>query len=340
MNTLFRHRTQWAWIAVVVCLVGQSPAMADDEVLSEESAENQARQQPHMIDLGVNFDSNLFERNANTWVIQGAMQLNGGIRQNGGVVILEQGDSQVPESPALLKARAAGQKRIERIGSACGLSDAQRKRLELAVESDARRFAADIDATRDRYRGRQVNMNDPIGQKEWHAFQQDVQRCRERLRQLFDSGSLLVTSLGTTLDDRQLARLREEQSARRAYQWKALVAEALVRLDDTLALNEEQHDAIEKLLLAREPALRNELAQNALADMNLRRNLVLMVLADVDAKELRATVSERQWRTLGGLTAQGRAMKSWIEQQGVLETSDSGAAESTRGGIRVQIRVR
>jgi len=332
MNTLSQHRKQCAWsvIAVVGCLVGQSPASADDEVLADETAEKQAIQQPHMIDLGVNFDSNLFERSANTWVIQGGGQ-GGVIRMNGGVIVaVQQGDSRGPESPALLKARAAGQKRIERIGSACGLSDAQRKRLELAVESDARRFAAEIDTTRARYQGRQVNMNDPAGQKEWHAFQQDVQRCRERLRQIFDSGSLLVTSLGTTLDERQLASLHEEQSSRRAYQWKALVAEALAKLDDTLALNEEQHDAIEKVLVAREPPLRAEMAPNALADSNLRRNLVLMVLAEVDAKELRATVSERQWRTLGNLTSQGRAMRSWIEQQGVLESSGASASEATK----------
>jgi hypothetical protein len=308
-------------------------ARADDEVLADETPENTAQRQPHVIDLGVNFDTNLFDRNGNSWTIRGGnVAIRGQIVRGGrgGNLVIMDAAAPEPESPALARARGAGQKRIEQIDSACGLSDAQRARLELAVESDARRFAADIDATRARYQGRQVNMNDPAGQKEWHAFQQDVQRCRERLRQLFDSSSLLVTSLGTTLDEQQFASLFEEQSARRTYQWKALVAEALTRLDDTLALNETQHAAIEAFLIDREPPLRSDIAPKAIADSNLRRNLVLMVLAEVDAKELRAAVSDRQWRTLGGLTSQGRAMRSWIEQQGVLETGTTKTKSQSR----------
>jgi len=44
-----------------------------------------------------------------------------------------------------------------------------------------------------------------------------------------------------------------------------------------------------------------------------------LVLSEVDVERLRSTVGERQWRGLSTLTAQGRAMRSWIEQQGVLE---------------------
>ena len=43
-----------------------------------------------------------------------------------------------------------------------------------------------------------------------------------------------------------------------------------------------------------------------------------MVLSAGDARSIRAAVSERQWRTLSQLMNQGRAMRSWIEQQGVL----------------------
>ncbi len=321
-------------------VMGMTQVHADDEVLVDETPENQGQRQPHMIDLGVNFDTNLFDRHGNSWTIRGGNIAVRGqivIGGRGGNVVVMSTENRAPESPALLRARAAGQKRIERIDSACGLSAAQRQRLELALESDARRFAADIDATRARYLDRQVNMNDPAGQKEWHAFQQDVQRCREQLRRLYDSGSLLVTSLGTTLDERQLAILLDEQAARRTYQWKALVAEALTRLDDTLALTEKQHDTIEMFLVSREPPLRTDIPPNALADANLRRNLVLMVLADVDAKELRAAVSDRQWKTLGNLTSQGRAMRSWIEQQGVLET---GATDAPKVLPKVRAKMR
>ncbi len=307
-----RRGVTWLLAVVGVCLAGQAAAPADDEVLADDSPDAQAERQPHLIDLGSNFDSNLFERNGNSWMIRG-----------GGAGIVPGGDRRRSDSPALTRARSVGKKRLERIDASCELSAAQRKTLELAIESDARRFAAEIDSVRERYAKRQINMNDQAGQKEWHAFQQDVQRCREQLRRLFDPGSLFATSLARTLDERQLACFLEEQANRRTYQWRALVTETLARLDDTLALTAKQHEALQAILMAREPLLRTDVDANLHADLNLRRNLVFMILAEADTKELRATVSERQWQTLMPLTAQGRAMRSWIEAQGVLELGEA-----------------
>ena len=289
----------------------------DDDVVREPAAAGLQVRQPHMIDLGANFDANLFEQMGNGWVIRGGA----------GVVIQGNRIQSVPgaaaavsrESPGFSRARALGEKKLERIDTACGLSPEQRRQLGLAIESDARRFAAQTDAVRSRYQGREVNMNEPEGQKAWHAFQQDVQRCRDRLRRLFGEGSFFVTVLGGVLDERQLACLKTEEAARRAFHWRAMVAEVLAKLDDTLALTRQQHEAVERLLIAREPMLRIDVAAQMRDDANLRRQLVLLVLSEVDAPALKGTVNERQWRGLSTLTAQGRAMRSWIEQQGVLE---------------------
>ena len=53
----------------------------------------------------------------------------------------------------------------------------------------------------------------------------------------------------------------------------------------------------------------------------MRHMLVAMVLSEADTNRIRAAVSERQWRTLKQLMNQGKAMQSWIEQQGILEVS-------------------
>jgi hypothetical protein len=290
----------------------------DDNVVPEPLADGQQIRQPHMIDLGANFDANLFEQRGNGWVIRGG----GGviIRGNGQVMgVHGEPPGAARGSAGYSRARSLGEKKLERIETACGLSAEQRRHLELAVESDARRFAAQIDAVRSRYQGREVNMNEPAGQKEWQAFQQDVQRCRDQLRGLFGEGSFFTAVLGGAVDERQLACLAEEQAARRSFHWRAMVAEVLAKLDDTLALTREQHAVLERLLLARQPALRIDEAGQTRDDANLRRQLVLLVLSEVDAAVLKAAVNEPQWRGLATLTAQGRAMRSWIEQQGVLE---------------------
>jgi hypothetical protein len=49
--------------------------------------------------------------------------------------------------------------------------------------------------------------------------------------------------------------------------------------------------------------------------------LVYLTLASVDQKTLQAAVSDRQWLALSTLMNQGRAMQSWLEEQGLLEKS-------------------
>lgn len=304
-------RPRWdRWPALAACLVaalaaGPPAHAADDDIVAEADVEDGGPRQPHMLDLGMNFDANLFEQRGNGWVVRGGVPP----REAAGRAV----------SPAVQKGRQLGLKRIDRIESACGITPAQKQRLLLAVESDVRRFAVAVEAVRGQYEGRQVNMNDPAGQREWHAFQQDVRRCRDRLQNLFEAGSLFATVLASTLDQAQRDCLTAETAARRSFHWRAMVLEVLAKLDDTLGLDQRQHDVLVRELLAREPALRTDTDSLDRDDANLRRNLVLMVLASGDARSIRAAVSERQWRTLSQLMNQGRAMRSWIEQQGVLE---------------------
>jgi len=274
----------------------------DDDVIAAGVQADPSVRQPHMVNLGTNFDANLFEQTGNGWVLRG-----GGARP---VAV---------ESPALARSRALGQHQLERIESACGITPAQRQRLLLAMESDIRRFAAEVEAVRGKYLGREINMNVPAGQKQWLAFQQDVRRCRDRLRRIFQEESLFATVLGSTLDDTQRECLAAETAARRSFHWRAMVLETLVKLDDALGLDQQQHDLIRDVLLAREPALRTDSESFGRDDPNLRRNLVLMVLAGVDRGPIRADLSPRQWQTLSVLMNQGRAMRSWIDQQGVLD---------------------
>jgi len=296
---------------VAACLVGAGARAEDDRAADPPDAGAPERQQPHAIDLGANFDANLFEQQGNGWVLRGGP---GGPRPAPSAAAGGE-----PDSPTLDRVRPLGAKRLARIDEACRLDAAQRQALRLAIESDLRRFAEEVDAVRAAYAGRQVNMNDQDGQREWHRFQQDVQRCRQRLRTLFDADSLFARVLPDALDAAQLARITSETEARLAFRWRAMVLSALVKMDDTLGLDQAQYEAVERLLLARAPALRSEEWPVGHQDAHLQLNLVYLVLAESDTRELRQAFSERQWRALAMLMNQGRAMKSWIEQQGLVE---------------------
>jgi hypothetical protein len=86
-----------------------------------------------------------------------------------------------------------------------------------------------------------------------------------------------------------------------------------------VGLDQEQHVLLEEALLAREPALRVDELSPEQENAHLQLNLVYMVLSTADVARVKAAVSERQWRTLAMLMNQGKSMRSWIEQQGVLE---------------------
>jgi len=90
------------------------------------------------------------------------------------------------------------------------------------------------------------------------------------------------------------------------------------KYDDTLGLDQRQHDEIEKLLLEREPPLRVEGRFNRNA-AQAQQMFVLMVLSEVEAERLQSVVNDRQWRVLAQLANQGKAMRSYIEAQGLLE---------------------
>jgi hypothetical protein len=309
--------------AIVVPGVRVTCPAADDSVVEEARLGTvPAQENQHLIDLGANFDANLFEQQGNGWVLRGGngLQVQGRLVINGRVVVGGGGREASPtESPTFTRARSLAEKRLSRIDDAVGLMPEQRQRLQVAIESDIRRFASEIDEVRSRFAEVRVNLNDQEGQKTWHRFQQEVQRCRQRLRGLFDDGSLFAKVLPATLEPGQLAAIEAEARARRSFRWRAMVAATLVKMDEAIGLDEQQHELIEQTLLAREPALRVDELSPDQDNAHLQQNLVYMVLASADQAALKKAVSERQWRTLALLMNQGKAMRSWIEQQGILE---------------------
>lgn len=298
-------------------LAGRGAWAADDRV--EPAADLGGGQRTHasnFIDLGMNFDSNVFEQQGG-WVLRGGgmVQINAA---GGRVRVTVTGMEADTESPIHARARAQAEKRLQRLDRLCTLSASQRQALRLALESDIRRLVEQVEAERDKYQGVTVNLADPEGQKVWQQFQQDVQRCRRLLLGMFADGSLYAAVLGSTLDADQADRLAAETQSRRTFRWRAVVGSVLVTLDESLGLSAEQHAAIERFLLDREPPLRIDGGPRQ-ANAHAEQMLVYLTLSRVDQKSLQAAVTPRQWLALAMLVNQGKAMESWLEQQNLLE---------------------
>jgi hypothetical protein len=313
-----QHGLSWArswghlWAAVAVVLIGAVVRGEDDRAVDDlppAARQIQEQQRANRVALGAQFDQNVFQQAG------GGFSVNTGRRRpspTGG-----DGD-QVPEAATLTVARKLGNDRLAQIDSVCNLTDAQRRKLRLAMESDVRRLSEDIEAERRKYQGVEVNFSDQAGQRKWQQFQQDVQRCRERLQGLFDADSLVMKVLPMTLDSEQYARFTAENTARRSGRWRGLVAVAMLKFDDLLGLDQRQYDEIEKMLLEREPALRID-GPATPQDFHGQQLLVSLVLSEIDPQRLQGIVSGPQWQALAQIANQGKAMQSYIESQGLLE---------------------
>ena len=317
-------------LAVAAATLVAAPCRGDDDRLVDSNAPGgqqlQLERQANMIDLAANFDANLLNNRRGVFINNNVV-FNNGIAQgrNGKKMVSPTGgdDDQNPDSPVLEQARLAADKRLARVDEICRLSDEQRLKLRLAMESDIRGVVGLVELERRKYAGKQVQLNDIEGQRAWQQFQQDLQRCRTRMLGLFETDSLFAKSLSSVLDERQYDRLTAENRARRSFVWRSMVVSVLLRLDEGLGLSQSQHDSIERELLGREPPLRID-QTSGLANGNnqhLRQMLVYMVLSEIDPAAIRKGLSDRQWNTLAMLMNQGKAMRSWIEQQGVFETT-------------------
>lgn len=295
-------------VATAVALVAPSLASrADDDVVRDEVPGQPADDQDgNRIDLGANFDANLYEQSGGFAIRVGRMAGRGGA-------------AGAPEALLTARMRAVGEQRLARVDRACTLDAGQRKKLEFAIESDARRCVREIDETRRTYAGKEVNLREREGQHQWNVFQQDVQRCRRRLATVFDETSLFAEALTTVLDERQLSVLASEVAARRSFRWRAVVVKAMVRLDEALALSPEQYAEVERLLLGKEPPLRVDGTARPPADQ-AEQMLVFMMLAEVDQQALKAAVGDERWKKVVVFANQGRQMRSWIQGQDLLES--------------------
>lgn len=299
-------------VAVAFALIGAVVRGEDDRAVEDvptAALQIQEQQRANRVDLGAQFDQIVFQQAGGGFSV---IALHRRPSPTGG-----DGD-QVPKAATLTVARKLGDDRLAQIDSVCNLTDTQRRKLRLAMESDVRRLSEDIEAERRKYQGVEVNFSDQAGQRKWQQFQQDVQRCRERLQGLFDANSLVMKVLPTTLDSEQYARFTAENAIRRTARWRGLVAAAMRKFDDLLGLDQRQYDEIEKLLLEREPALRVD-RPGSRQDLNARQMLVSLVLSEIDAQRLQGIVSGRQWQMLAQIANQGKSMQSYIEAQGLLE---------------------
>ena len=205
---------------------------------------------------------------------------------------------------------------VSAVDEICGLTAEQGRKCEAAAKLDAARAMDEIEAVRQRYSGRTLDLQIPAGQAEWQRFHQDAQAVQAKLQDAGGETSLLRKVIPGILDDEQRSDWRRESDLRAQYQWRSVVDAGMVQLDVALGLTSEQHEAILGLLM--EKPLRINQAKIWMHGNNFSPFVCRYGLAQLDQAKLKDIVNERQWKMLGQFIEQGKGMKEHLKQQKII----------------------
>lgn len=297
-----------------LCVAGLLAALAgsvrgDDVVVAEQPPVGRPQQQAFTADVAQYFDSHVFS-------LADAMA-RGGNMPTGGA------EEMIAARLAPLRQRADA--RIARVDRVVGLSDAQRKKLEIAAQSDMRRLVDAIVEARGRYAGRIVTRDprtggfDEAGQQLMQEASQDWERCRQLVHDAFGPQSLLAKVVVSTLDEQQARTYAAVMRERSVCRWKAVVAAGLTACDGQMGFTQKQYDAVTALLVADPPPLEDDAMATGSAVLAVVRRLALL------GDEKLATLLDPRQRQLVALVAQQAAGGNGVVAEGHVQAGGAGA---------------
>lgn len=303
--------TGWAErvVAIMIGVAVVAVANAEDDLLVDEPPPvNLWQRQTATWDFGENFDRSVFEpERKNPFIHRANAPATAPPAETTGADAA---------STSLARVLRIAEEPFARIDSLGGLTEPQRRKLRLAIESDARRTADAIDPVRRKYLGMKLNQRDGAWPERFKEFQADVEACRKRLDLLSSGESLLMKALPTTLAPEQHARLATETDASLDFLWRTIVARVMVQFDDVLGLDEKQHENLESLLLAERPQLPSG-GRSRLTAIQLGPQLVALSLTRIEKDRLASAVSPRQAKLLRALTNTFPDLRQILERQGL-----------------------
>lgn len=303
-----QHGRLGAVTLAAVAVAGGAVVVRGDDVVLEDQPGGQPvwRGAPAgggVYDLGMQFDAQAFG---------GPTEID----ESGLVVDVADDDEANPKrvEDALARRLAPAERRaaarITTVDRIVGLSAAQRKKLEVASQSDLRRLVDTVAEARAKYAGRKLKVDprtglDAAGQQEVQQANADGQRCRRLIQAAAGPESLLAKVMTGTLDEQQAEHYAAVMRARAACRWKAVVAAGLVQVDDQAGFTQQQHDAVTALLVADVPPAEEESPTRAGLPAGLAVARRLVALGD---EQLAAILDPRQRQVVALLAAQEKVM--------------------------------
>lgn len=195
--------------------------------------------------------------------------------------------------------------RLDSFALTYDLSDAQRKKLELAARGDVRKFFREAEAVRAIYKEAK---ND---QQKLNEIAQAIQPIRNKMRGVFfDDDSLLYKALKNTLIGEQSDKYARQQRERRRFKYEAKIEYALVTLEGGVPLREQQRQQFVKLIL--------EETEPPLTFGRQPQYEVFFKVSTIDEAKLEPIFDDAQWRAIKRLLMQAKEMGPNLQSNGFM----------------------
>jgi hypothetical protein len=213
--------------------------------------------------------------------------------------------------------RARTELQLAELERVCGLSDVQKRKLNLAARGDLQRFLSEVGVARHKYDAKMkgAKLNDHLAFNQvWMEMQQDIQPLQIRasggLTALPQSLFMKVLPQSLTAEQHQSYQVVVEERIR--FRYAANVSTALFQLEDITTLTENQQDALAKLLEAMPPPKSTQ----------YMTHVILIRLGNVPPQKIQPLFTADQWKSLNPHLDQYRNLRlRWIEA-GVINAED------------------
>jgi hypothetical protein len=200
---------------------------------------------------------------------------------------------------------------IETIDRACKLTDAQKKKLQLAGRGDIKRFF-------DRYeRVKQKSQVIEQDEQKFQEIQQDFNQLRVTLRGgLFHEDSLLVKSMHNTLTSEQFTRYDAMARERRASRHRASIDQAVGILQRGIPLSDAQRRELITLMANETKPSRRP------GPYDYDSYVLLWQLGRLPEEKLKPLFDDKQWQMVKLQLDQVKELEPMLKQSGQLPNED------------------
>jgi len=198
---------------------------------------------------------------------------------------------------------AALELHIDEINRFCGMTEAQKRKLQLAGRGDIKRFFDRVDDAKRRYL---LVMNDQN-----HNIWEDVQPLQTALSGgIFGDESIFAKTVKKTLSNEQAAMLAEQDQHRNKNRYLITIDWFITHIDKGLGMTAEQRKRLSALLKETRPPRR----------FGSSDYYYLMYRAgQIKEDRIKPIFDDIQWRVFSMQINQARGMQQWLKNNGMIE---------------------